>query len=163
MGIAHVNVVLIGRLRWAWWFAICVRPSGRVAQPANGVQQPTNTRGPLPPRLNIYFCVACGAITAALHYRDAGICGRGQQAPTYTRQKLNRLGCVDTVKRTYKALPVWHIPVHYPTRQYHRNAVQRSEWPGKGCWVAKFRATRAWPLEWTSPEPLEVVIWKKQR
>lgn len=56
MGIVHVNVVLIGRLRWAWWFAICVRPSGRVAQPANGVQQPTNTRGPPPSLEHLCLC-----------------------------------------------------------------------------------------------------------
>lgn len=62
-----------------WWFTIWVRPSGRVAQPANGVQHPQTPADP--PRLNIYVCVAClcGAITVALHYRDAGICGRGKK------------------------------------------------------------------------------------
>lgn len=74
----HVNVRFNGRLRW-----LVVRDlgptvgSGRAA--GKWCAAPTNThRGPAP-RSNISTFVAWGCVTAALHYRDPGTCGRGKK------------------------------------------------------------------------------------
>lgn len=101
------------------WFAICVRPSGRVAQPASDVQHPQTPTEPAP-RLSASVCVACGASQSLCIIEMRAFCGRGQKRQL-THGKVKNVGL-----RRYGETDVQHSSVWHPSTSSDRHSTGTS-------------------------------------